>query len=244
MILANPTPELARLRAALRVEWDPYRAWIDRNLERVNALADATEEEAEEPAPVLRAQYIFERWAYPTSAVTPRHSVVRDQATRDVARIGAGLGWVKATLTIVLALAATGCTTLRTPTQTPDSFPSALLEGAFQVTNALDVATTVNIARRPDCYGEGGFPTSEILGHYPSVRSVELYGAAEGALHFVVSGWLDRMVDATDSNGWRAARIAWYVVSIGDHARAVVHNYHIGLRPFGSGAYAQCEKRP
>ena len=62
MILANPTPELLRLRKSLRIQWEPYRDWIDQNLERVQALAAAAERGGEESAPILRAQFLHETW--------------------------------------------------------------------------------------------------------------------------------------------------------------------------------------
>jgi len=144
-----------------------------------------------------------------------------------------------ARLLIMLALAAvltTGCTTLRAPTRTPDSFPSAGFEAAYQVSNAFDFATTVNTARRPDCYHEAGFPTEQIIGRHPSSSSVEAYWAVSSAVHYTVSRWLDREVDATDSDVWRAARWTWHVLTIAASVKADVNNYRIGLRPFGTGA--------
>jgi hypothetical protein len=226
VILGNPTPEFMRLRATTRLDSESFNAWSHRNSDRVNQLADMTEADGEQAAPVIRAQYIYENWA------------------RDVARIRAGTGWVRAVLTAVLALSAIGCTTLRTPTQTPDNFPSAALEGAYQVASGLDYATTVNIARRPDCYRETGFPTSGILGAHPSTGSVEAYWAVASVAHFAVSRWLDWEIDATDSDAWRAARIVWHVATIAVSVRADVDNYKIGLRPFGAGAAPQCERLP
>lgn len=141
-----------------------------------------------------------------------------------------------------LALLCTGCTTLREPTQTPDHFPSAALEGVYQVASGFDYATTVNIARRSDCYQESAFPTRQILGPHPSVSGVEAYWAASSVAHFAISRWLDREIDATDSDGWRAARIAWHVITIGVSVRQDIHNSDIGLRPFGAGADPRCSK--
>jgi len=62
MILDNPAPELQRLRAALRIEWPDYRAWIDRNIDAVNLLAELSEANGEEPSAMVRAQYIHETW--------------------------------------------------------------------------------------------------------------------------------------------------------------------------------------
>lgn len=239
VILGNPTPELMHLRAALRIDWDPYRAWIDHNLERVNRLADETEADGEQAAPAIRALFVFESWCVGQVAEPERR-----QIARDIAKAQAGVNWVKAVLVATLALSAIGCTTLRTPTQTSDSFPSAALEGVYQVANGLDNATTINLARRPDCYREVGFPTAEALGHHPSPQSVEAYWVVESALHFTVSHWLDREVDATDNNGWRAARIVWHVVTIAGATRGAVDNYRIGLRPFGAGASSECRETP
>lgn len=142
---------------------------------------------------------------------------------------------------VVCALA--GCTTLRTPTQTQtqDNFPSAALETAYQLASAVDYSTTVNLARRPDCYHESIFPTRQFLGEHPSVTGVEAYWAASSVAHYEVSRWLDREVDATDSDGWRAARWAWHIATIAVSVRADISNYRIGLRPFGARAASRCQ---
>lgn len=61
MILTNITPELHRLRAALRIEWLPYRSWMDANFKKVQKIIDCAEPD-EEMAPLLRAQYIHDTW--------------------------------------------------------------------------------------------------------------------------------------------------------------------------------------
>ena len=139
-------------------------------------------------------------------------------------------------LTLLSLCVLSGCATLREPTQTPDHFPSAALEGVYQVANALDYSTTVNVARRPDCYRESAFPTEQILGEHPSVAGVEVYWAASSVAHYAISRWLDREVDTTDSDAWRVARMVWHVATIGVSVRADINNYRIGLRPFGAGA--------
>lgn len=64
MILGNPAPELFRLRASLlrHEHWPAYHAWIDANLDRVLAMSKAVKDAGDEPAPVLRAQYVYENW--------------------------------------------------------------------------------------------------------------------------------------------------------------------------------------
>lgn len=140
----------------------------------------------------------------------------------------------------------TGCATLTGKTSaTGDAFPSAGLELAYQLASGLDYATTVNTARRPDCYREVAIPTRQILGDHPSVNGVKAYWALTAVAHVAVSAWLDREVEATDSDGWRTARIAWHVISMvsaAESTRNYVNNTKIGLRPFGAGADPQCQK--
>lgn len=109
-------------------------------------------------------------------------------------------------------------------------------EAVYQIFNAVDMATTVNIARRPDCYREVGYPTANLIGEHPSVRNVELYWAADATLHAIVSTWLNREAEATGSKAWRAAYATWQIGSAGLSAYVVAHNLRDGLRPFG----AQC----
>lgn len=129
-----------------------------------------------------------------------------------------------------------GCASLSlAPTKT-DSFPTTPLEIAYQVTNAVDFAQTVNTARRPDCYRESDLVTSQIIGSHPSTQSVEAMWAIQSAAHYLVSNWLDREAEATGSRSWEVARIIWHGAMLGNSIRNVVANERIGLRPFGSGS--------
>jgi hypothetical protein len=145
---------------------------------------------------------------------------------------------------LTAAVVLTGCATLTGKTEvTGDDFPSAGLELAYQLASGLDYSTTVNIARRPDCYREVGFPTRQILGEHPSVSGVKAYWALTGVAHIAVSAWLDREVEATDEDAWRAVRIAWHVISMVSAAESThryLENTKIGLRPFGTGADPTC----
>lgn len=62
MILSNPAPELVRLRTAMNIQRPSFRAWLDANLERVLEQSNAVALAGDEPAPVLRAQFIHETW--------------------------------------------------------------------------------------------------------------------------------------------------------------------------------------
>jgi len=98
VIVTNHTPEMERLRAYLRIEWDPFRAWIDCNLDRVNAIGDLAELDGEEAAPVIRAQFVFERWMQSRAAgVAPRQP-------RDPGRNWTRIGWSLLTVAAALLL--------------------------------------------------------------------------------------------------------------------------------------------
>lgn len=105
-------------------------------------------------------------------------------------------------------------------------------EAIWQAVNFADLAQTVTIARRPVEYAEHGFPAHYVIGEHPSEQSVERYFAAAAVAHYAVSGWLDRMAEATGADGWRWARRAWYAATIGYSAYNVTHNATIGIEPF------------
>lgn len=107
--------------------------------------------------------------------------------------------------------------------------PISRTEQVYQVANALDWAETINVARRPDCYAEGGWPTKSIIGAHPSVGSVVIFGAAQAVLHALVSTWLDR-------EGWARTLAVWQASTISIESYDVVHNTRMGLRPFASGS--------
>lgn len=121
-----------------------------------------------------------------------------------------------------------GCSTLA-----PNREASPAAEITWQALNAVDFSQTVMTARNPQKYWEHGLPTSYVIGNHPSVTQVEAYWAVESVAHLAVSNWLAREIDATDSDKWRAARTAWYVLSIGLSSYNVHRNWSIGLRPFG-----------
>ena len=140
-----------------------------------------------------------------------------------------------------LPAALSGCATLEQP-RSPDTIASGALEAAFQTSNAIDYAQTINTARRPDCLAETGPTTSQIIGEHPTESRVAAMWVAQSAVHYLVTAWLDREVDATDGTGWRVARMLWHGVAPGDSLRNVVHNSEIGLRPFGDGASPECHE--
>ena len=139
-------------------------------------------------------------------------------------------------VTLLLCCLVSGCASLNFNGNPLDTFPSKPLEATWQTLNAIDYSQTVNTARRPDCgYYEKAWPTAEIIGEHPSVSGVGAMWALDSASHLFVSAWLDREVDATDSDGWRAIRLFWHALRLADTAHNIVDNHHIGLKPFGSG---------
>jgi hypothetical protein len=140
--------------------------------------------------------------------------------------------------TLLAALTLGGCVSFE-PGERPLQ-PFTKTELAYQLVSAADFATTINIARRPDCYSEGGMPTAMIIGNKPSVASVAGWWALQATLHVGISSWLEREADATDSQYYRGAAKIWQSVTIGYSAYNLVHNYQIGLRPFGNGPARSC----
>jgi hypothetical protein len=130
-------------------------------------------------------------------------------------------------LTLLSCLMLTGCAELRSP-----SYP----EIAYQIANGYDFAQTVNTARGAKCgYYEKDPVTSQIIGTHPTVPAVEGMWAAQALGHYLISNWLDREIDATDSDAWRGVRIIWFALTLGNAVHNDVANARIGLTPFGSG---------
>jgi hypothetical protein len=90
-----------------------------------------------------------------------------------------------------------------------------LREVAWQVVNAADWGTTLEIARHPNEYKE----YNPLLGHHPSVGKVNTYFIAGAVAHFGVSYLLPKE--------WRPW---WQYASIGISGACAVHNLNVGLR--------------
>jgi hypothetical protein len=127
----------------------------------------------------------------------------------------------------IAALALAGCSDL----------PISRTEQVYQVVNAVDWAQTVNIARRPDCYKESGWPTEFLIGAHPRVASVAVFGVAQAVAHAVVSTWLEH-------EGWTKTLAVWQVLTIGNETYNVVNNARIGERPFGDGSVCDRSESP
>lgn len=111
--------------------------------------------------------------------------------------------------------------------------PNDPYEITYQTLHAIDYGQTVTGARSPECMEETDGLTSKIVGRHPSVGKVEAWWAVESMIHYAISGWLDRTVEAEGSKGWRVARWGWRAFSIGTEAYAVGHNFNLGVHPFG-----------
>lgn len=127
----------------------------------------------------------------------------------------------------VIALLLTGCSTA------PREPESRAAEAVWQTANAYDWSQTINTARRPDCYVEKDPVTKAMFGPHPSESEVGLGWAIQATLHFLVSGWLDRKVQDTDADGWKATRAIWQIITLANTAKNIADNRAIGLRPFG-----------
>ena len=105
----------------------------------------------------------------------------------------------------------------------------------YQSISAVDFSTTINVARRSDCYYEDGWPTAQIIGRHPTVEHVYEYWAATALIHLAISNWLLREAEATGADAWSDLYGVWQMGTIGYSAYNAAHNLSIGERPFGAG---------
>ncbi len=139
---------------------------------------------------------------------------------------------------LILAAPLTGCVaTLSYPSHiTPET---KWLEIGHGLLVAADASQTIQGQNAPDCYKETGSIAQPIIGTHPSDSAILGYSAARFALQFAVADWLDRMIDATDDDGWRWARTGWQIVTFAQDIKTVVDNRHEGLGIFSPGAIPQ-----
>jgi hypothetical protein len=137
-------------------------------------------------------------------------------------------------LILAAALAATtGCSGLGGK---PNSY-----EYAFHALNAVDMGQTINIAKRPDCWREVGFPTEYLVGNHPSESEVYATILLYSVGYHYANRWLDKKVDkafATDDPNrgiWYVGRAVFNVGWIFAKADTVIDNHDQGLRPWGDG---------
>jgi hypothetical protein len=135
---------------------------------------------------------------------------------------------VKLIICLVVACL-TGCATA----------PSPRLERAWHVSNTLDYAQTVNIAKRPDCFREVDPVTSAVFGEQPSKRTVAVEYIVTTAAHRMIADWLTRKAENSDSTAWYRAANAWHWGTLAYSVRTVARNHSIGMRPFGNGCYKE-----
>lgn len=115
-----------------------------------------------------------------------------------------------------------------------------LHEKTFHVMNAVDYGQTVNIARRPDCFREVGFPTKQMWGSHPSETEVALSSAAFSLAYHYGRKWFDRKVESHPQGSqkrglWGVGRATFFGAVLIGKGATIANNADIGLTPFGSG---------
>lgn len=140
--------------------------------------------------------------------------------------------YVKITITLGALLIA-GCANIRI-----DPY-----EANYQALTVVDYTQTLDIVRRPDCLHELGLLTTPVIGSEPTATGVTSWFVVMDIAHLAISNWLNREVDATDSNRWRTVRATWRVFSIGFEGLTVGQNFQRGIEPLSHNLTATCNNR-
>ena len=128
-------------------------------------------------------------------------------------------------LLFTLTLSSFGCTTVR-----------GNAELAWQTLNVVDAGQTQHIASAPACYQEADPLSVLLMGKHPSNGEAAGVFVLYAAGHLVVSKALEKKAES-GSRSWKAAEIAWHVLSLVTKTAYVAHNHKLGLRPFGKGCH-------
>lgn len=115
-------------------------------------------------------------------------------------------------LTLVLAVALSGCTALETRESQ-----------AWLVLHAVDTIQTYHAAQEPNCYKEGDSITRSLIGSHPSDGEVIAWSLGSAALHLGVTELLLR-------NDHPKLATAWQYVRMGVTLDAISNNYSAGIR--------------
>ncbi len=115
-----------------------------------------------------------------------------------------------------------------------------LHEKAFHTMNVIDTGQTINIARRPDCFREVGFPTQQLIGSHPSETEVYLTSAAFGLAYHYGRKWFDRKVESAPAGSqeqgwWVIGRASLFGAILIGKGATIANNADIGLSPWGNG---------
>jgi hypothetical protein len=103
------------------------------------------------------------------------------------------------------------------------------LEITWQVTNLLDLGTSLNISNRPDKYHEA-FIAALFISKHPSREQTYIYFGVGAGAHYVVSRLLPTSGHFLWVPNWRwNPRRSWQFVTIGASGGCVVNNFSIGL---------------
>lgn len=117
--------------------------------------------------------------------------------------------------------------------------PMSKVELTWQVLNVIDAGQTINIARRPDCFREVGFPTQALIGEHPSESKVYATMALYSVAFHYASKWLEnkdtRNYQGDYNSPWHVARVTFNIILISSKLYTVVNNYNVGVKPWSGG---------
>lgn len=135
-------------------------------------------------------------------------------------------------LTIILAVACSGCAALPMPLQpVNEQYNSNMVEGAFLVLESVDTAQTMHIRQGTGCDHEADPIAAWVYGSpHPKSGRVLLTNIGLMTVHTMVTSWLDDQVAAHDiandsSVGpWYIGRVIWHAASLLGAGASVINN--------------------
>jgi hypothetical protein len=186
-------------------------------LERIAAAFKGTKAASLVPAVILAAMF-----ATPDGAQAGNNGVLGTSAPNGAASSRCILlnqirrwlrRWARLFTIFPVAALATGCAALQTPE-----------ERTWLALHAIDSAQTYRIAQDAGrCYHEANPITQELIGEFPSRKSVVAWSLGSAAVHAGVTEFFLR----TERPGLAKT---WQYLTIGAAGGSALHNFHIGIR--------------
>lgn len=131
-------------------------------------------------------------------------------------------------LTVLLAVACTGCAALPMPFQpVNEQANSNMAEGGFLVLETVDTLQTMHIRQGTSCDHEADPIAAAVYGSpHPKSGRVLLTNVALMTVHTMVTSWLDDKVGAGGDQvgAWYVGRVVWHAASLLGAGTAVVNN--------------------
>lgn len=101
------------------------------------------------------------------------------------------------------------------------NFQMSRKEMVWQTLHAIDAAQTLQIAKHPECFGEGNAFTRELIGEHPSEKNVLVWWLTSAITYHFVDQWFAEKP--------KDVRNAFRFVTIADAFRATTQNANDGL---------------